>query len=359
MALMNAFASSGADLRHTIVSGMPQATGARVAIDKDVRVTFPFGFPPLSGKFSVARMRQLARAMRDYDLILTYNWGAMDAVMAHALFAPSMGLPPLVHHEDGFNADEAHRLSRRRNWYRTVALARSSAIVVPSRQLEGIALGPWRQPRGKVVRIPNGIDVARFARKPGPKAIPRVVKRVDEIWIGTIAGLRTVKALPRMVEAFRVMDDRFHLVILGEGPERERIVQAAVDNGIGHRVHLPGFVPDPSTAIGLFDIFALSSDSEQFPLSVVEAMAAGLPVVSPAVGDVAAMVSAQNQPFIVPPGDVAALGQAMLELGDSAKLRAAIGEANRAKAIAEYDEATMVARYAELYARVLGRPSFR
>ena len=355
VALMNAF---GPGIRHTVVSAVPEATGARAAIDQAVAVTFPFGFPPLTGKFSIERLRKLARAMRDFDLVLTYNWGAMDAAMAHALFAPSMNLPPLVHHEDGFNADEASKLSRRRNWYRTLACARAARLVVPSERLEAIALSAWRQPRGKVVRIPNGIDTAAFAKKPGPKAIPRVVKRTDEIWIGTVAGLRGVKALPRMVEAFTVLDDRFQLVILGEGPERQAITQAAIDRGIGHRVHLPGFVPDPAGAIGLFDIFALSSDSEQFPLSVVEAMAAGLPVVSPTVGDVAKMVSPENLPYIVAPGDAGALGAAMQELGDSKTLRTAVGEANRAKARAEYDAGAMIARYAELYGSVLGRATF-
>ena len=370
VALMNAFAREGLRdglegraLRHTVVSAVPGATAARVAIDQAVTVTFPFGFPPLTGTFSVQRLRKLARAMQDFDLVLTYNWGAMDAAMAHALFAPSMRLPPLVHHEDGFNADEAGKLSRRRNWYRTLALARAARLVVPSERLEAIALTAWRQPHGKVVRIPNGIDTAAFAIKPGqkplnPKAIPRVVKRADEIWIGTVAGLRGVKALPRMVEAFAVLDDRFQLVILGEGPERQTIIQAAIDRGIGHRVHLPGFVADPASAIGLFDIFALSSDSEQFPLSVVEAMAAGLPVVSPAVGDVALMVAPENLPYIVAPGDADALGAAMQELGDSERLRTRIGEANRAKARAEYDAAAMIAHYAALYAGVLGRATF-
>ena len=361
VALMNAFAKEGIggkQIRHAVVSAVPEAIGARAALDKAVMVTFPFGFPPLTGKFSVERLRKLARAMQDFDLVLTYNWGAMDAAMAHAMFAPSMKLPPLVHHEDGFNADEAGKLNRWRNWYRTVALARAARLVVPSERLENIALTAWRQTRGKVVRIPNGIDTAAFTKKPGPKAIPRVVKRADEIWIGTVAGLRAVKALSRMVEAFAVMDDRFQLVILGEGPERQSIVQTAIDLGIGHRVHLPGFVPDPAGAIGLFDIFALSSDSEQFPLSVVEAMAAGLPVVSPAVGDVALMVAPDNLPYIVPPGDAAALGAAMQELGDSAQLRAWIGETNRAKARAEYDAGAMIARYAGLYADVLGRAAF-
>ena len=107
-------------------------------------------------------------------------------------------------------------------------------------------------------------------------------------------------------------------MILGEGPEREAIRAEAMRLGLAHRVHLPGFVADPAKAAGLFDLFALSSRSEQFPISVVEAMAAGLAIAAPAVGDVAGMVAEANRRFIVPPGDEAALGAAMLELADNA-----------------------------------------
>ena len=85
--------------------------------------------------------------MAGYDLICTYNWGAIDAVMAHTLFADVYKLAPLVHHEDGFNEDEAVRLKTRRNWYRRIALGRTAALVVPSKKLERIALDIWKQPR--------------------------------------------------------------------------------------------------------------------------------------------------------------------------------------------------------------------
>ena len=78
--------------------------------------------------------------MRGYDLVLTYNWGAMDAVMAHTLFADVYKLPPLVHHEDGFNEDEAERPQAAAQLYRRIALGRGAALVVPSRTLERIAL---------------------------------------------------------------------------------------------------------------------------------------------------------------------------------------------------------------------------
>ncbi len=353
--LMNLF---GPALSHTVVSAVPGALGAAAAVDPALTVAYPADFPALAGRPTPARLQRIARAMQGFDLVLTYNWGAMDAVMAHTLFASAFGLPPLVHHEDGFNEDEAERLKPARNWYRRIALGRAGALVVPSARLEQVALGPWAQPRWRVRRIANGINTASYARKPRPDAIPRVIKRKGELWLGTLAGLRAVKNLPRLVRAFSFLPPEWQLVILGEGPEREAIRQMAIDLEIGHRVHLPGFVPDPAAAVGLFDLFALSSDSEQFPLSVVEAMAAGLAVAAPAVGDIAAMVAPENGPFIVPPGREDLLADALLALAADKRLRAAIGTANRARAVAEYDEAAMLAAYRRTYADAMGRSAF-
>lgn len=354
-ALMGQF---GAGIDHSVVSAEPGALGARALIPAGIAAHFPFGFPPLAGRFGVQRLKTLARAMLGFDLILTYNWGAMDAAMAHALFAPSMGLAPLVHHEDGFNADEVLRLKASRNWFRRIALARSSALVVPSRQLEDVALRVWHQPVARVHRIANGIPTRAFGKAPRPDALPRLIKRPGEKWLGTLAGLRPVKALPRLVRAFAGLPENWQLVIVGEGSEREAIAREAVRLGIEHRVHLPGHVADPATAAGLFDLFALSSDSEQFPLSVVEAMAAGLPVVSPAVGDVMEIVAPENVPFITPVGDEGALAAALAALAGDEGLRRQIGGANQARARREFDEAAMAQRYSAVYGAALGRASF-
>lgn len=352
--LINAW---GSGVHHAIVSAEPGSLGAAKAIDPKMDVSYP-DFPPLNGRPLPARLQRIAAAMRGFDLILTYNWGAMDAVMAHTLFRDVHRLAPLVHHEDGFNQDEAGGLKRSRNWFRRIALGRASALVVPSQRLEGIALDAWQQPRGKVVRIDNGIDTAAYAQRPRPDALPRVVKRGGEKWLGTLAGLRPVKNLPRLVRAFAALPEEWQLVILGEGSEREAIRAEAIRLEVGHRLHMPGFVADPARAVGLFDLFALSSDSEQFPISVVEAMAAGLPVASFAVGDVAGMVSDENRPFVVAPGDEAALSRALRELAGNPALAAAVGRANRDKARALYDEATMIARYREVYARAMRRATF-
>lgn len=353
--LMNAF---GDALAHTVISAEPEAMGASALIAPGINVRFPQDFPALKGKPTPGRLVTLAEALKPYDLICTYNWGAIDVAMAHTVFGKSFSLPPLVHHEDGFNEDEAGGLKTRRNLYRRAALRGAARVIVPSTGLERIALGPWAQPRDKVLRIANGIDTAAFAAPPPNPSAPgalRVVKRPGERWIGTLAGLRAVKQLPLLVQAVAELPEEWHLVICGEGPERDAIRAAAERCEISHRVHLPGAIADPAQVIGMFDIFALSSASEQFPLSVIEAMAAGLPVAAPDVGDIRQMVAVANRGFIAVRDDAKALAAMLAELAADPALRARIGTANRARAVAQYDSAQMVAQYRAAYGKALGQ----
>ncbi len=347
--LMNAFGDAA---RHTIVSGVPGALDAQDAIAKGVAYEIAQDSPPLTGRPSVARYEAIARFMRRFDLVLTYNWGAIDGVMAKRAFAK--GTPPLVHHEDGFNADEAGGLKIERNLYRRIALPAAHALAVPSEALERIALGIWKQPPARVHRIANGIATALYAKKPDPKAIPGLVRDDTHVVIGALSGLRAVKDLPALIRACGGLSGKFRLVIVGEGPERGVIQQAAAAMGIADKLIMPGFLPEPHRYVGLFDILALSSQSEQFPVSVVEGMAAGLPIASPPVGDVPQMVSAENAPFIARYMGEVRLRDVIQPLLLDADLRARVGAANRAKAQAEYDEAVMIARYRALYAEAMG-----
>ena len=352
MRCVRLIAAFGARARHSIVSAVPDAIGAGDLIPSGIEREFP-DFPRLTGWPTLRRLKHIAEAMRGHDLILTYNWGAMDAAMAHTLYADAMRLPPLVHHEDGFNEDEATRLKKRRNFYRQLALGRAAALVVPSRRLEDVALKVWQQPRARVHRIANGIDVAAYSGKPPPDKLPGLVKHPGEYWIGTMAGLRKVKNLPLLVRCVASLPDEWQLVIFGQGPERAAIIAEAAACNIEHRVHLPGFAQRPADVIGLFDVFALSSDSEQFPISVVEAMAAGLPVASPDVGDVKSMVAEENRAFISPSGDEEGLARALAGLASDSELRLRLGEANRQRAAAHYEEAAMIARYRSLYSGLI------
>lgn len=349
--LMNAFGDAA---RHTIVSGVPERTGAREAIAKGIVYEIAQDPPSLTGRPSVARYEALARYMRRFDLVLSYNWGAIDGAMARRVFA--RGVPSLVHHEDGFNADEADGLKRERNVYRRIALGAAAALVVPSQPLEAIALAAWRQPAAKVHRIGNGIDVKAYAAKPRRDAIPGFVPDPKFVTIGALASLSPVKDLAALVRAAGGLSGKPRLVIVGEGPERDRIAQAAAAMGLRDRLVMPGFLPDPHRFLGLFDMLALSSRSEQQPVAVMEAMAAGLPVASFAVGEVATMVADENRPFVTPEAGEVALRDVLRDLAADPALRARVGAANRAKAAAVFDQAAMVSAYRALYESALGRP---
>ena len=211
--------------------------------------------------------------------------------------------------------------------------------------LQRIAAREWGA--GKRTRlIRNGIDVAAYAAPPSA-AIPGFRRREGEVVIGTVAGLRKVKDLPRLVRAVATLPANVRLVIVGEGPERETIRAEAAACGLADRLVLPGFMAEPARWIGHFDMLALSSRSEQAPIAVIEAMAASLPVVSPTVGDVAAMVSAANRPYIA--HDEPGFRTALAHLAQDPALRRTVGDENRHVAADRFAESTMVAAYENLY----------
>ena len=349
--LMNAF---GDRVRHTVVSAAPDRLGARERIGRGVACTIAQAAPPLAGRPSVARYEAIARFMRGYDLVLTYDWGAIDGAMARRVFG--RGVPPVIHHEGGFTDEEAVGLKRERSLYRRVALGAAQALVVPGRAMERIALEHWKQPPARVHRIATGVAVDAYAQRPDPRAIPGFVRNEREVVIGAVAPLQPARDFPALVRAVGGLSARFRLVIVGEGPERGAIEQAALAMGIDDRVILPGAIERSYRYLGLFDMLALSSRSEQRPTGVIEGMAAGLPIVSPAVGEVAEMVTEENQPFITAHRGEVRLRDAMQALAGDRELRDRVGAANRRKAQAEYDEKRMIARYASLYAEAAGRP---
>lgn len=356
--LMNAWGDAFA---HDIVSGDPAGVDAHALIGAHVPARMVSDFPPLAGGLELSRLRAIGRYLRekDYDLVLTYNFGAMDVVLANRLFARL----PHVHHEDGFNEDEAVRQKPARILYRRLALPHADRLVVPSRNLERIALEIWRQPRRRVAYVPNGVDMSLFDEPPAPDAVPGLVRLPGEVLVGTLAGLRAVKNLPRLVRGFAAAT-RSHpevparLVIVGSGPEEARVRAEAAAQGVADRLVMPGFLAYPHRYVGLFDIFALSSDSEQFPISLVEAMAAGLPAVSTRVGDVASIVDPENLPFVADVADEQGFGEALARLLADAGLRRHVGAANRARVARQFTKRHMVESYAAIYAQAMRRPAF-
>ena len=140
------------------------------------------------------------------------------------------------------------------------------------------------------------------------------------------------------------------LVIVGDGAEREALQQAAARSAYADHIVFAGATSTPEDFLATMDIFALTSDTEQMPLSVLEAMAAGLPVLSFNVGDLPCMVARENVAMVsIPLADGDAYTENLLHLANDADLRARIGAANRKAAETQFDEQTMAVAYAELF----------
>ena len=307
---------------------------------------------------TVANWRAIRRVLAEQrpDVLITYNWGAIEWAIANHPWAGGK-LCPHIHIEDGFGPEEIDRQLRRRVLTRRFALAGSDRVVLPSKTLFELAATVWRVDRSILQYLPNGIDCARFGEAPDRTLLTRFGIAPDTPIVGTVAALRPEKNLARMLDAFAAADMQATLLILGDGADRERLENHAAARGLGGKVVFAGHVERPDRAIGLFDLFALSSDTEQMPYSVLEAMAAGLPVAGIAVGDVRQMVAAENARFIVEPGaDVTAdLGAAIAGLLKDAETRRAIGEANRRRAVETYDQAGMFEAYDTLFSDVAAR----
>ena len=345
----------GPGFRHTIVTmdGRSDAA-ALLGADVDHRVeTLALGSDWASLPNNVRRCRRLLDDAAP-DLLLTYNFGALEAALAHRLRQHC----PHLHFEDGFGPSEAHRQLPRRVWLRRLALSGDSLIVVPSRTLERLALRHWRFRPERVLHIPNGIDLERFAAA-APDAERPLRRRPDELLIGTVGVLRPEKNLGRLLRIFSRLQTSgpVRLVIAGDGRERARLEALAGELGIAGRVTFTGHSTTPETILAEFDVFALTSDTEQMPYSVIEAMAAGLPVVATDVGDVRHLLPEASRGCVHAATDEPGFAATLQQLLEAPDRRHSLGALNRAHAREHYALALMISRYEALLASLLDDPT--
>jgi glycosyltransferase involved in cell wall biosynthesis len=303
------------------------------------------GTPRQQSPFAFARFIGRLRPA----LVQTYNWGAIEAA-AGAVLARA----PLLHTEDGFGPDEAEGPKLRRVLARRLVLPFARRVVVPSMTLERIALERYRLPRAKVERIPNGVDCLVF--RPGRNDALRRELGVaaDELVLGTVGHLRAEKDCGFLLRAFaEARIESCVLVIAGEGPERARLRKMAAELGLSGRVLFPGSV-DPAPWYRMFDLFVMSSITEQMPLALLEAMATGLPALCTDAGDSAWMLDSPDLPAIVKRGDFGGYVEALRRWAADEKLRRAAGLRNRQRCEREFSLDRMVERWSALYEECAG-----
>ncbi len=212
------------------------------------------------------------------------------------------------------------------------------SIAVADYAVEHVGLDPHR-----VHVVPNGIDADRFA--PRANSVPASVLRVG--WLGMLVE---VKRLDTLVEAVARVPD-VHLSIAGDGPLRSRVEESIEAAGIAARVEMLGMVSDPTDFFGCVDAFALSSAAENCPLSLLQAMACGLPSVATSVGGVPEIVRDGVDGLLVPVGDVTAMTTALERLAHRREESVRMGRSARSRIEQGYTIEVCVAALESVYER--------
>ena len=315
--------------------------GARV-----VSADKPAGFRPEL----VGRVADLFRADRP-DVVHTHQLGAL---LYAGRAARRARVPVVVHTEHGKHYTEQWRW---RFLGRFAARAARRVFAVSDdirRELRDCGIVP----PARVTRVPNGVDADRFDLTEDPTHLRREFGvPADAPVIGTVGRLTALKRQDVLLKGFaRLRHPTARLLIVGDGPAREELVNLAAQLGITTRVVFAGYRERPERALAAMDVFALTSDSEGMPLAVLEAWAAGKPVVATRVGGVPELVADGRTGLLFPAGDDAWLARALDQLlADPARARS-LGAAGRALVRERYDTRVMAATYLRHYRALLPSP---
>ena len=288
--------------------------------------------------------RWLQTSLRDFqpDLVHAHLFQATVAV---ATLPRRPGERRLVTHHHGSWLPPGPRGRVRRvldEW----ANRRYDRVVAVSSAVSRYLIEEYRYPPTKVVTIPNGWEGEPLQRPEPGERPPTVV---------CVAGLRREKGHDLLVSAFasvreQVPDSR--LVLVGDGDLRPALVEQVKAAGLADSVQFAGMVDEVWPYLAEADVFALASRSETFGMAIVEAMAAGLPVVAPATGGILELVVPGQSGELFAPGDVDALAAHIVRLLRSPELRLRMGKASQDFA-ESFRMETTVRRYFELYESLL------
>ncbi len=293
------------------------------------------------------------------DVVRVIRNGSIRLIHAHEFYMGMIGavvscftgIPLVVTiHGKNYYPDRM----RRRLMFRMTAM-QASGFVMVSEELKRFVCATIGVPREDVQVIHNGVELGKSGG--GLSAVDLRVQAgipLNASVIGTVGALFPVKGQRYLIEAFRMVRMRMttaHLVILGEGQERELLKQQAQRLGVLDSVHLLGFRDDVLEMLPQMDVFTLPSLSEGLPLALLEAMAAMRPVVVTQVGGMPEVVEDGKTGFLVPPGDAEALATRLLCVLETPGLGAQLGKAGRDTICSQFSHRAMLGKYQEIYWR--------
>jgi sugar transferase (PEP-CTERM/EpsH1 system associated) len=297
---------------------------------------------------------KLLRRLRP-AILHTYNFACAE----YAVPAWAAGVPVRIHAEHGRDASDPQGLNRKHNFLRRALAPWIDRYVPVSHDLARWLQDVVGLPAAKLELIMNGVDTVRYAPRLPAAANPWASAGEQPFVIGTVGRLQDVKDQATLIDAFALLcagrPERragLRLAIVGDGPLRARLAQHAEQAGVADLVWFPGARNDIPELMRSFDVFALSSIAEGTPVTLLEAMACGRPVVATAVGGIPEVVQDGVNGALAPAGNPQALADALAPYVEDPARVALHGAAAREKIERHYSVAAMVGAYTALYGQL-------
>jgi sugar transferase (PEP-CTERM/EpsH1 system associated) len=343
--------------RHAVICLTDYTSFAEKITKPDVAL-FALHKPAGLGLAAHAELYRLLKRLRP-AILHTYNLAAVE----YAPVAALAGVPVRIHAEHGRDAADPEGKNRKHNFLRRLASPFIHRFVPVSKDLAHWLAGEVGIAAHKIEMIHNGVDTERFrpasAQEPKQALLPFPA---DSIVIGTVGRVQEVKDQQCLVDAFirlRGMACTTHLnlrlAIVGDGPLLPALKEKVRAAGIEDAVWLPGARADVHDIMRQFSIFALPSIAEGTPVTILEAMASGLPVVATRVGGVPEVVKQDVTGKLVAPRDPAALAEALAAYCADPQLAAKHGQAGRMSVEQKNSTAAMTQAYLGLYDSLYAR----
>jgi glycosyltransferase involved in cell wall biosynthesis len=310
---------------------------------------------PLWDLGGLLRLRQFLRS-ESYDIVHTHT---SKGGFVGRLAARLAGVPVIVHTAHGFAFHEGSPVPIRL-FYSTLEWIASrwcDRIVSVSEfhRSWAIRLGMCR-PR-KIMAIPNGIaDICRNQEAAPAEIRGQLGARRGDLLILSIARLAEDKGLKYLIEAAAMLPHtgrRIQIVIAGEGPARSQLERLASHLGVTDRVSFVGFREDVGDLLAACDLVIFPSLREGLSISLLEAMAAGKPIIATSIGSQREVASQADLALLVRPADALSLSENILRLAGDPALMARLGANARAVYESSYTEKRMLRAYRQLYIDLL------
>lgn len=289
------------------------------------------------------------------NIVHTYNIATLEYQVAAFLARARLR----IHAEHGRDFSDLKGENRKHNLLRKIMNPFVHFWVPVSRDLSQWLEGKVRIPLRKIALIYNGVDVSTFT--PSPARLRAWQAHVSQLpnstlRIVTVGRLDPVKDQATLLHALRIVgtstsvhNTPVHLWIIGDGPERERLQQVIDQENLGDQAVLLGEKNNISELLSSADVFVLTSLAEGIPMTVLEAAAAGLPVIATDVGGLSDIVQEGESGFLVPPGSPQSIAAAIRRYLEAPPLLLRHGEVGRQYIIERFSLDKMTQNYVHLY----------